>query len=129
MRDRTYTPKSPKRKYRTTQDEIDSIRQDAKNAKDLLENSFLMSYLANRKNSILEIHAKQSIYDRSESTTNNGITDTVIIPAKKEYTLLAGEYRFVDKLIADLEQSLLLAKGLDEKIKNDQIDIEETPSE
>lgn len=124
-RDRTYNPEPAARKYTVTQEEIDAIREDGKNAKALLDNPYLKEYCNNIKKSILELHAKQAVYDRTETTETNGVKDTIIIPSKKEYTLLAGEYRFIDKLISNLEQTVKIAKDMEEKLKTEELEVKD----
>jgi hypothetical protein len=124
MRDRTIKPQQTT-KYATTQDELDAIREDGENAQILLDNPYLKTYCNNKKHSILELHAKQAIYDRTESKVTNGITDTVIVPSEKEYTLLAGEYRFIDGLLSDLKQTVLIMQETNEKVKSEEIEVNE----
>lgn len=125
MRDRTLKPVTPVKKFSIKQEEIDKIREDAHHAQELLDNPFLNSYLSNTKQSILELHAKQLIYDVSETTEANGVKKTIIIPSKKEYTLLAGEYRLADRITADIEQTIQISKEMDEKLKSGELEIKD----
>lgn len=122
-RDRTYRPQESIKKHKMSQDEIDSIREDAKNAQFLLLNPYFRAYCENTKKSILELHATQAIYDVTETTENNGVKKSISIPAKKEYTLLAGEYRFIDRFISDLEQTVQIAKEMESKIQSEEIEV------
>lgn len=122
-RDRTYKPVVNAKKHHASQEEIDNIRQDARHAKELLVNPFLKAYCENTKRSILELHARQLIGDVAETTEQNGVKRTITVPAKKEYTLLAGEYRFVERLLADLENNVLIAQELESKLKSEEIDV------
>ena len=121
-RDRSY-PKPQAKKYPITQSEIDSIRQDAKHAQDLLDNPFLKTYCQNTKQSIIDMHVKQTLYDAEESTEINGVKKTIKIPAIKEYSILAGKYRFIEQLFADLTQTVQNAKILNEKIDNEELEV------
>lgn len=125
MRNRTFTPTTPIQKFSIKQEEIDSVREDALHARELLDNPLLQSYLSNVKHSILELHAKQLLYDASETSDTNGIKKTIIIPAKKEYTLLAGEYRLAERIITDLEQTIHISKDMDEKLKLGELEIKD----
>lgn len=124
-RDRLYKPETPIKKYLVPQEEIDSIREEAKQAQYLLDNPLLRIYLQNAKNSILELNAKQLVYDAEETTETNGVKTTTKIPARREYIMLAGQYRFIEQLIRDMEQSIFLAKQTDEKIKSEEIEVKE----
>lgn len=124
-RDRTYKPKTPTKKITTTQKEVDQVKDDARHAQSLLDNPYLKTYCNNVKHSILERHAKQDIFDSSEQSEQNGVKITTHFPAKKEYLLLAGEYRFIDRLLSDLRQTVAIGKDLDEKIKSEEIEISE----
>lgn len=122
-RDRTYKSPTNTKKYQSTQEEIDQIREDAHNAKDLLDNPYLKTYLQNSQNSILQIHAAQLVNDTTETTETNGIKTAVIVPAKKEYAMLAGQYRFINQLLGDLEQTVLIGTELENKIKSEEIEV------
>jgi hypothetical protein len=122
-RDRTYKPVTNPTKYQVSQDEIDKFREDAKNAAALLNNPYLKTYFQTSKDQILEMHAKQSIYDVTEERETNGITTKMHFPAKKEYSMLAGKYRFMDEFIEDLKQAVSTGKLLDEKMKSEEIEV------
>ena len=128
MRQRKYTPKIRRvvRKSKTTQEEVDMIRSEG-HAADMILNSNelkpIRDYLKTAMNDILTMYAKQSIYDVTEEYKVGDILKKMFFPAKKEYTMLAGEYRFIERLLGHLEQSSLIAKELDAKIKNEEIEV------
>jgi hypothetical protein len=129
-RDRSY-PKNLQqtKKDKITQEEIDSIRQDARDAKELLENSYLLTYFNNSKQSILELHAGQFIEDVVVTTESNGVKKSLSTPAKKEYIMLAGQYRFIQNFLGDLEQTVLICQQMEEKIKSEELEVQEVDSE
>ena len=122
-RDRTYKPPVNGKKYLVTQTEIDQVRDDAKEAELLLKNPLLKRFCGELKATVLDIYAKQLTYDEEEETITNGVKTVKHFPAQKEQTLLAGEYRFIDRLYGNLEQSIFFARELDTKIKNNEIEV------
>src|ERR1035437_7777835 len=126
MRDRTIKPQQTT-KYATTQDELDAIREDGENAQILLDNPYLKKYCNDQKHFILELYAKQLVYDRTESKiANDGTTFTKIIPSKKDSAMLAGEYRFIDNLVSHLEGLVLDMKDTNKGIKEGTLEVEES---
>lgn len=123
-RDRSY-PKPQLTKFKIKQDEVDSIRQDSKDAKELKGNKFFLNYIANKKQSILELTAKQLIGDATQTTESNGVKKTVVIPSKKEYTLLAGQYRFIDEFLEDMNRAEAICSDMEEKIKSGELEVNE----
>jgi hypothetical protein len=128
MRDRTFKPTLPRsfRKHRVTQDEIDRIRAEAKAAMALLtdpEFESVRTYLEQAKEDILHMHAKQSIYDVEEEYKVGDTIRRLFMPAKKEYTMLAGEYRFIERFVSDLNVKIRLAKDMEEKIQKEELEV------
>lgn len=123
-RDRTYKPVINEKKYQITQAEIDSIRDDARAATDLLKNPYFNSYCEQTKKSILELHAKQAVYDVTVTTETNGEKRSITIPSKKEYAMLAGEYRFIERLLSDSEQTVLICKEMEERLKSETLEVQ-----
>jgi hypothetical protein len=124
MRDRTYKPITNQKKYQITQTEIDTIRANARAAKVLQENTFFTTYCAQAKQDILDLHAKQAVYDVVVTTEANGEKRSVTIPSKKEYAMLAGEYRFIDRLFGDLEQAIFTCQEMEEKLKDETLEVQ-----
>lgn len=106
-----------KQKQIITQDEWDQIQLESKSAYDLLNHAkfaFLRQYLSNAQLSIEKTFARQSITDAAveENTVVNGVVERVrriFLPAKKEYSHLAGEYKFIDRFLADMQTFSTLA--------------------
>lgn len=120
--------KKPIFKTRIKQGEIDQIKSVGEASKELLENpqfAFLIEYLSNSKKYILEVHAKQSLHDIEEQYTVGDRLRKLFVPASKEYTLMAGEYRFIDKLMAMLRSNVEVHAELENKIKKNLVEIQD----
>lgn len=105
-------------KQRLTQDQWDQIQVESDAATELLQHDkfvFVREYLSNTKKSIEQTFLRQSINDAAieENTITNGVVERVkriFLPAKKEYSHLAGEYKFIERFLADMEKFSALAK-------------------
>lgn len=127
-RDRNLNPHTQPqtRKVQIYQSQIDAIHENAKHARELLGNPFFTQYLEQAQKDILNIHAKQLAIDISETEKKTQtISETKIYPAKKEYIMLAGEYRFMERLQADLQQLLENERVLNEKLQAEELEIVE----
>lgn len=105
-------------KQRITQDQWDQIQIESDAATELLQHDkfvFVREYLSNTKKSIEQTFLRQSINDAAieENTITGGVVERVkriFLPAKKEYSHLAGEYKFIERFLADMEKFSALAK-------------------
>jgi hypothetical protein len=123
MRNRIYKPKRLFKKYTITQNKIDKIRYEAKESRKILNSKFLTSYLEAAQKDILETHALQSIYDSQEEYKMGETIRRLFFPAKKEYTMLAGEYRFIDRFVGDLKQAVSIAESMEEKLNSGELEV------
>lgn len=113
-------------KTKVKQSQIDKIKADGLASDTLLtsdEFKFLIDYIEESKQYILDTHAKQSLYDLEEQHTVGDKIRKIFIPAQKEYNLMAGEYRFANKIINHLRSNVELAKELTEKIKAGEVEV------
>lgn len=124
MRDRSYE-KLKEKASRVSQDEIDSIREDARNAAEALANPFVISYFSTVKKDILDIHAKQLVYDAEEHHNLPNGVKVIKFPSKSEYLVLAGKYRLSEQFIQDMEQAVAIGKELEERIKSETVEVVE----
>lgn len=121
MRDRTY--KSIKeRVQKVSQDEIDKIRDDANNAKIILDNNFFLDYLEQIKKEIIDIHVKQLVYNAKEERDIVGGKKVIELPAEKEYQILAGQYRLAEKIVEDMKQIYQIGLELEKRIKDNTLE-------
>lgn len=104
-------------KQKIAQDEWDQVQIDSEAATELLQSPkfvFLRDYLSNTQRSIEKTFTRQSINDAAieENTVVNGVIERVkriFLPAKKEYSHLAGEYKFIERFLSDMEKFASLA--------------------
>lgn len=122
-RDRTFKLQPLIKKDKITQESIDETREKATHAKELLKNPYLQNYFQTAKDRILNIHAKQMLVDSTEEREQNGMKTTFRHTAKKEYTLLAGQFRFMEQFLSDLEQDIEIAKMMEEKLKSEELEV------
>lgn len=124
MRNRTYE-KLKEKASRVSQDEIDSIRDDARNAQEALNNPFITTYLSTVKKDILDMHAKQLVYDAEEHHNFPNGVKVIKLPSKSEYLILAGKYRLAEQFIQDMEQAVAIGKELEDRIKAETVEVVE----
>jgi hypothetical protein len=122
MRNRSYS-KLKEKSSKVTQDEIDSIREEARSAQIILENSYFISYLQVIKDEILAMHAKQLVYDAEEEHDLPNGKRKIKIPSQKEYDILAGQYRLAEKIVQDMEQAVAIGKELEQRIKDETVEV------
>ncbi len=127
MRNRKFDPNAvvKGKKYLLSQDDIDKVREDAKKSQELLDNSYLQSYFTQAKGEILDINAKRLLQDTEESKEQDGVKKTIKFTAEKEYELLAGQFRFMDAFLNDLQQNIEIAKMLEEKLASGEVEVSE----
>lgn len=125
MRNRKFDPSTlvKGKKYAATQEEIDQIIEEARQSQILLNLPYVMSYIEQAKKEILEMHARQSVYDVEEEQDVAGQKRIIKFPAVKEYQMLAGEYRFMDRFINDLQHNVELGKIVEEKLKTGEVEV------
>ncbi len=124
MRDRSYE-KLKEKASRVSQDEIDSIRDDARNAQEALSNPFVINYFSTVKKDILDMHAKQLVYDAEEHLNLPNGKKVIKLPSKSEYLILAGKYRLAEQFIQDMEQAVSIGKDLEDRIKSETVEVVE----
>lgn len=117
-------------------EEWEQIERDGNAARELLEDerfAWIRTYLDNHQNSIKTTFAKQSIEDvYIESRTYTEFNKQVVIdslkrifrPAKKEYSHLAGEFKFVESMLSDIVRVASLPKEIEDKAKEGIVEIE-----
>lgn len=104
-------------KQKIAQDEWDQVQIDSEAANELLKHpkfAFLRNYLSNTQQSIEKTFTRQSINDAAieENTIVNGVVERVkriFLPARKEYSHLAGEYKFIERFLSDVQKFADLA--------------------
>jgi hypothetical protein len=122
MRDRSY-PKTKEKADAVSQDEIDRIRDEARQAQELLDNPYLIHYLDTLKKEILDIHTKQLLYDEKTEREIQGGKKIIDVPSQKEYLILAGQYRLAEQIIVDMNQSVEIGKELEKRIKDETLEV------
>lgn len=100
------TQKTPKKPSISGKD-WEQLKSDADAASQILKGDqylFLRDYLDRARNSVLQSFARQSIEDVTveEVDISGNKIRKVFHPAKKEYTHLAGQFKFIEQLLADL---------------------------
>lgn len=122
--------KAPVTKQKIASAEWEQLKSDAEMAGKILngeEFKFLRDYFKRAKDYILEVYAKDSINDVTiAQKIDDTSSKTYIIPAKKEYTHLAGEYKFIDRLLNDLLIISNLPNQAKEDMKRGSLEIEES---
>lgn len=127
-RDRSYSPNAKRffKKPIVTQDEVDAIRAMGRAATAFLEDEKFLpirNYMLQAQQEILTMHAEQSIYDAQEEVAMGDRIKRIFFPAKKEYEMVAGEYRFVKRFLAHLDQSIKIANDLNDRIKSEEVEV------
>lgn len=130
MRKRIFDMKSIRRikKEIVSQEEVDKIRIEAAGARAIMEDpkfQFLREYLKGYQEDIKEIYARQSIYDVTEEHKVGEVIRKLFFPAKKEYSMLAGEYRFIDTLVSFLKTAIEIEEKMNAKIKTEEIEVKD----
>lgn len=122
-------PKLPSDKKKITAEEWEQVKADAEAAKEILEGpqfAFLRKYLDSAKNSILQTFATEAINDACIQTNIGDATKVVQYPAKKEYSHLAGQYKFIEQLLRDLTTISKFPEDARKLMKQNRLELEES---
>lgn len=127
------TRKVPTNKQKISADNWEKMLSEAETAKEFLTDKkfeFIRKYLSASQSSILERFARESIndvtiQDTQMSQDGSGVSRTVTIPAKKEYSHLAGEFKFIERFINDLQKIVELPIQAKNDVKNGSLIVDE----
>jgi conjugal transfer/entry exclusion protein len=112
------------KKQQIAQEEYDELARQSRGAQDALENEYLMPYLENTLAMIEEKILNNTIRDTTESVTvTQNIVRKFFQPKREQIDQLTGQYRFVQKLLADLRLMATKLKEVDDRLSKDEITI------
>lgn len=129
-------PKSAKNKL--SSEEWEQIKDEAAAAKAILkgkEYQFLRDYLKKSQDHVLKTFAVHSIEDawiddyQTTQTPQGSVIERVkrvFFPAKKEYSHLSGEYKFIERLLGDLTTISELPDKARKEVEAGTLEIEES---
>lgn len=111
-------------------EEWEKLKDDAEAATELLTHprfKFVQDYFSNAQGSILQTFAKQSINDVCiEQSVGETTKKKLYIPAKKEYSHLAGQYKFIEQFINDMQVIISYPDEARKKMKEGVLEIAES---
>lgn len=114
------------RKQQVSQEQLEAIRVQSEAAKEILGEprfAFLLEYLNSRQESIKEVFATHSIEDAWQELPRGNVMTKIFFPAKKEYSHLSGEYKFISQFLADLQVFAGMYEELMKKIEDKVVEV------